>query len=275
MSSQCAAPRAVTLVPCACGQKTTSFPFGLSTRRSSEKTLVSWDPIEVLDDAQVVGAVESAVGERQVHDVRVPNLLGFGVAAPIEVERRRRDVDRRDPDLLVQVGVDRAAPAARVQEARARLELAGDGRLEPRFEDRIAIKRGGEVVHGRRLGGLGVPVLVPVLRIDERRIENHRLSARPETTRVRLVLNKQRHQRRDAPPHLIDRHLRAAVRTGRQRNGDLRDGQAVALEHQHALEEERVAVRLNQVEEIAPNRRQVVERGKPRSRPGRSRACSW
>ena len=85
---------------------------------------------EVLDDAEVVRAVETLGLEVEVQDVRAAHLGGVRVVAPVGFQRGQGDVHGGDLHLLGEVLVHLAATAAGVQEARARLEMLVDDGVE-------------------------------------------------------------------------------------------------------------------------------------------------
>src|SRR6059058_5601395 len=122
--------------------------------------------MEVLEDTEVVDAIERARLEREVEDARLLDPARARVVPGIEPQRPLGDVDGGHSKPLVEARVHLSAAASRVEDPRARGErsLRVPAKVAP---DHAPIHGGDEVVERPERRSLLAPVLVPALRLDE------------------------------------------------------------------------------------------------------------
>src|SRR2546422_3062935 len=122
--------------------------------------------MKVLEDTEVVDAIERARLEGEVEDARLLDPARARVVPGIEPQRPLGDVDGGHSKPLVEARVHLSAAASRVEDPRARGErsLRVPAKVAP---DHAPIHGGDEVVERPERRSLLAPVLVPALRLDE------------------------------------------------------------------------------------------------------------
>src|SRR5687768_899947 len=123
---------------------------------------------EMLEDPEVVDAVEGCRRKREIEYVSVADPEGGRVVTLVHSQRRWRDVHGRDLHAALKRHVDLTAAASSVKEVCAIRKVPEHGPLELRLYHRHPIKLGDGRVSHRRGAVLLVPVRIPALRVNQR-----------------------------------------------------------------------------------------------------------
>ena len=145
----------------------------------------------------------------------------LGIALPAQTQGRGGNVDLGNLHFLLNSRVHLAAAATGVQQLRTLREVLADEAIQLRLDDRVAVDRGNHVVDHARAPLFLVPVLVPVLRIDEVRVQLRERLGQAELLRVenRGISTASRSFPRCS--RIGNPHLGMTVGPLRQRNRDL------------------------------------------------------